>query len=168
MALQFKIDTSQFNSALIQHVEKHKVAAKRAVKNTGYRVLYDAIFEAPTPPVEWGTLRGSHSLVVTGGTPEKNVIDSSKSGGATGKQPSVRVEEPYILDMKPLECRVGFNVPYALNQHENHTPDGNLKDGQASAQAGNVGSKFLEKKLIRNAAKYQEMIAKFYAQEINR
>jgi hypothetical protein len=167
MALQFKIDTSQFNSALIQHVQKHTQAAKKAVKNTGYRVLYDAIFEAPTPPVEWGTLRGSHSLVVTGGTPEKNVIDAPKSG-ATGKQPSVRVEEPYILDMKPIEYRVGFNVPYALNQHENHTPDGNLKDGQASAQAGNVGSKFLEKKLIRNAAKYQEMIAKFYAQEINR
>jgi len=168
MALQFSFDTSQFNNALIQHVEKHRLAAKKAVRNTGYRVLYDAIFEAPTPPVEWGTLRGAHSLVVTGGTPEKNVIDAPKSSGAKGKQVKVVVEEPYILDMKPLECRVGFNVPYAWAQHENHTPDGNLKDGPASAQAGNVGSKFLEKKLIRNAQKYQELMAKFYTQEINR
>ena len=167
MSLQFNFDASQFTNAIIQHSEKHKVAAKKAVRNTGYRVLYDAIFEAPTPPLEWGTLRGSHSLVTTGGKPELNLIDAPKSS-AKGKQPDVKVEEPYILDMKPLECRVGFNVPYALNQHENHTPDGNLQDGAASKQAGNVGSKFLEKKIIRNEAIYKELMAKFYAQEINR
>lgn len=171
MNLNFKVDVSEIQNGLNLLIEKHKLAAKSAMRKTVYRVAYDAIFDAPTPPLEWGTLRGAHSIVVTGGTPEKSPIDSPKNTpkNISGKElvkPDVEISEPYIADMKPIEGRVGFNVPYALNQHENHTPDGYLKDGPASAQAGDVGSKFLEKKIVKNEAIYWQLFAKFYAQEM--
>lgn len=117
--------------------------SRRAAGLAGLAMIEDALTKAPTPPVLTGNLRGSW-FVYAG----NELISEGPDSGA-----------PRSIDAPPISTSVGFNTRYAMKMHENLEPAGPYKKGPYSEQAGDVGGKFLESKMIAYRSRYAKIIA---------
>lgn len=87
--------------------EKFKKSTTNALMKTGYRILKEAHYLAP---IDDGALVGSGYAQVG-----KNIVFNPNKEAASDDKPPI----PDNSDIKDLELRVGYSVPYAAQLHEN-------------------------------------------------
>lgn len=117
--------------------------ARKVAGVAGLAIIQDAIDKAPTPPIKTGNLRGSW-FVYAG----NKLLQAGGDANA-----------PQSIDAPPISASVGFNAKYAMRMHEKLDPAGPLQPGPVSRQAGNVGGKFLESKLLAYGSRYAQIVA---------
>lgn len=110
--------------------EKFKKSTTNALMKTGYRILKEAHYLAP---IDHGALVGSGYAQVG-----KNIVFNPNKEAASDDKPPI----PDNSDIKDLELRVGYSVPYAAQLHENK-----FNPGAKSIQKGLTypGYKWLSK-----------------------
>jgi hypothetical protein len=113
---------------------------QKALEKLAYVILSDILTKAPRPPILTSALWGSGSVFVG----RKPVAFGRAITGATVGTPNMDLSE----DDENM-VTVGFNVAYAERMHENE-----YHWGRRSIQAGGVGSKFIERKIVGNAPGY--------------
>jgi hypothetical protein len=132
----------EFNKIWLKRFDK---SIKNALMKFGFDIVDDAINTPNTPRIDTGNLRGSHSVVFG----DKEII--KKKGNPLS---------PDKDNLKNLEMRVGFNMPYAEEMETGKRKDGSLVGfGAKSRLAGNTGNKFLGDKIKRNNLKYINRLA---------
>lgn len=124
--------------------------AKSGLAKVGMEIAKDAATHPPTPRIDTGNLRGSWAVSVG-----RNLF----AVGSSGKQ-----NTDFGSD---LELRVGFNVPYAL-QNETGLINGHpMGFGQKSKNAApKTGNWFLKTKIDNKARIYLEHLAKYIGGEL--
>ena len=128
-----KID---FNNFINLYNKEHQTALEKLA----YVILSDVLLKNPRPPILTSALWGSGSVFVG-----NKVVGFGKqiSGAAIGTPNTDLSENDENM------VTVGFNIVYAEKMHENE-----YKWGRRSIQAGGVGSKWLERKILGNAPEY--------------
>lgn len=147
-----RMDASKFQpkKAIGQKLYLARIGLGRAL----LALLADIINESPRPPIASGYLWASGVVIV-----ENRVIYSGNGimtaqGSKPVKQKSFRAPSG---DAGNLSGIVGLNTPYAARMHEGIGVKYNL--GPGSRQAGGVGPKFMESKVLRFGKKYIGIIA---------
>jgi hypothetical protein len=128
-----KIDFDRFTKLYEEQNQK-------ALEKLGYVILSDVLTKNPRPPILLSALWGSGSVFVG----NKVVAFGKQVSGATEGTPNTDISED-----DPNMITVGFNIIYAEKMHEKE-----WNWGPRSRQAGGVGMKWLEKKIIGNAPEY--------------
>jgi hypothetical protein len=148
-----QIDWSGFDevrAALRQATQEVLAAVTRAQVENTEDLLGEAIKQAP---VDEGTLRGSGSARVNRGQTTKSVMQTDEQGNITHSLQAVEGSDiGSLIDIRGnavIEGEVGFNTPYAAQQHE-HTEYRHPQGGKA---------KYLEDPLKERTPKYVENIA---------
>ena len=105
------------------------------------QLLNDNVMEVPTVPIKEGWLRGSGSVFV------QNKLIAESTFGKSGK---ANMDHSESIGPREYVGVVGFNTPYAARLHEGIT----FHFTEPSS-----GPKYMESKLMRNKARYMEIIA---------
>jgi hypothetical protein len=118
----------------------YKDENQKALEKLGYVILSDVLNKEPRPPILTSALWGSGSVFVG----NKVIAFGRQVSSANAGKPNTE-----LSGSDENTITVGFNIIYAEKMHENE-----LKWGRRSIQAGGVGSKFIERKIVGNAAEY--------------
>lgn len=124
------------NQSIPEEIEK-------GMGKAALQLLSDCTMQAPTVPLDEGTLRGSGSVFVQSRL--KGVSRKYRGKGT----PAVDQSDPVTRDT--TVATVGFNTPYAARIHEGI--------GIRNWSEPSSGPKFLESKLIGNRREYMEILA---------
>lgn len=147
-----------FEEGLRNLAQKARQARDRALFRTGVEMLADFSNVAPKPPIDWGDLRGSGAVQVAGGSPIQGLINSA-SGPKTRKKRASNTTPPPGDGLKEGTVRVSFNTAYAAYLHE--SPDWSPNEQAAQREPGQIGYKWMTRKIEANADKYREKAAAF-------
>lgn len=116
---------------------------EKGMAKAGMQLLNDCTMQAPTTPLDEGTLRGSGSVFV-----ENQLVGRSPKTRGRGT-PSLEHREKLKKDQTVVV--VGFNTPYAGRVHEGV--------GIKNWSEPSSGPKFLEAKLANNRDEYMKITA---------
>jgi hypothetical protein len=125
-----------FDSFKELYMKEHQ----KALEKLGFVILSDVLNKEPRPPILLSALWGSGSVFVG----SKVIAFGRQVSAANAGTPNTTLSES-----DENTVTVGFNVAYAEKMHENE-----WNWGPRSRQAGGVGSKFIERKIIGMAAQY--------------
>lgn len=118
----------------------YKEQSQKALEKLALVILSDVLNKEPRPPILTSALWGSGSVFVG----NKPIAFGKQITGATAGAPNMDISEN-----DENMVTIGFNIAYAEKMHENE-----YKWGARSLQAGGVGSKYIERKIVGNAAQY--------------
>jgi hypothetical protein len=118
----------------------YKKEHQRALEKLAFVILGDVLNKEPRPPILTSALWGSGSVFVG----NKVIAFGRQVSAANTGTPNTDISEN-----DENMVTVGFNVIYAEKMHENE-----FNWGPRSRQAGGVGSKYIERKIVGNAAQY--------------
>lgn len=118
-------------------------ACEKGMGQAGMQLLNDAVMQAPTVPLDEGTLRGSGSVFV-----QNRLVQVSPFHRTKG-QPATEYEE--LIPRESTVVVVGFNTPYAARLHEGV--------GIQNWSEPSSGKKYLESKLANNRDTYMKIAA---------
>jgi len=123
--IEIKVDSIPFKPI-------SKESKRKTLMKVGFKLAEYILTKAPTPPIQFGTLRGSVNVRVENLSPiEYNPNNED------------RKIEPVLPGSQPKDNVIVFmGVPYAKYMHR-HKGDW----GKDSKLAGNVGRKFITKKV---------------------
>jgi len=138
-----KIDIGPALRELVKVRKKQREGAETGVGRSMIQLLADSILQAPTVPLDEGTLRGSGSIFVQNKKVDHNVD--------VGKKTENRVDS-HNISIKSTEIIgvVGFNTDYAAKLHES-VDRMNFKEPSS-------GPKFLESKMASRKMTYKRII----------
>ena len=119
--------------------------ARKGMYRAGAALLRDVVRDTPTPPLDEGTLRGSHSVFVDGKLAQV-APDPSGTGTPATQAPQGAAKPNQVI------ATIGANTPYAARLHEHPEYD---------FQEPGSGGKWLETKLQGNRKQYFKLMADF-------
>lgn len=151
--LDMRFNTAAFQAGMRQLERDLNKKIDHALFKTGVEMQSDFSNEAPKPPQDWGDLRGSAAVQVAGGSPIQGMVDAA-SGPKKRKKHGSKVLPPPQDGLKPRSVRVSFNTEYAAHLHE--SPDWRPNEESEQREPGQIGYKWMAKKLAKNGAKYRD------------
>lgn len=144
---------------------KRNQQIKKQILKVGYKVIEHIFTQYPTPPIEFGNLRGGFNIIVDKKPTEIPAGMFSTVRGKVGRGYEPDEEPPNSSGQDEFSARIFNGLPYALYIHEGMTPLGNdYKPGEISEQAGNTGGGFMSLKIMdkRNQDEYKEILGKVF------
>lgn len=145
---------STFEQGCDEYMHRYLAGARRGLEKAGFQLMADAVMDAPTVPLDEGTLRGSGSVFVG-----NDLIATSEALAAVkgGGKPTPATELGEQLAEGTLRATVGFNTAYAAAMHEGTT---------LNFQHDGSGAKFLEQKVVERHDDYMQIIANEVEKEV--
>lgn len=164
MKTELKIDLSSIEKLakdLDPDNSKRKTEIKKALKRVGIKIVEHALTQYPTPPIEFGNLRGSFNVIVDKQPFRVESGQFTSVQGKVGRGYEPDESKPSSAGQEEFSVRVFNGMPYALYMHEGMSPEGSdYQQGAVSQQAGDVGGGFLSRKVLdkKNIDEYKEIL----------
>lgn len=146
--MSFDFDTSELERYFDQVADEAPAAFEKGAALAGMRVLRDAVMQAPTVPIDTGTLRGSMSVLVQNQHHHTNPAPGGHRSKAT---PTPATQGDAVLVPDEYVAQVGANTPYAAYLHEGTS---------LNFQNSDSGPKYLERALLDDPDRLMRIASK--------
>jgi hypothetical protein len=149
-------DPREFLRGLDLAEQRYKEAVHDALGQLGIDVMRAAIFEDPSVPLEFGTLRASGSAIVVDADGREELVGTTEGmvtiepGGKAGT-PAESLDDAGLIEAGSAGVVIGYNQPYAARLHEH--PEYQFREPGS-------GAKYLESKIV---PRYEDLMARLAA-----